>query len=154
MARRAALRASDLDRERVAEHLRLATASGRLEADELEDRLGAALSARTTRQLNDVLSDLPLTPTEGEPMPVWATASLGVAGAVGVMAAAATAAVLFAGIAGASVAWAVIGRLLSGRGKRPANGRSPCRDAPLALASRHAQAIDPPRLRRGSRTDR
>jgi hypothetical protein len=61
MARRATLRASDEDREDVAERLRQATAEGRLLAHELEHRLGVALSARTYGELDELVSDLPRT---------------------------------------------------------------------------------------------
>jgi DUF1707 SHOCT-like domain len=53
------MRASDADREQVAERLRHATAEGRLLADELEQRLGAAFSARTYGELDAIVSDLP-----------------------------------------------------------------------------------------------
>src|SRR5437763_12121664 len=59
MPRRTLLRASDADRERVAERLRQATAEGRLLAEELEDRLGAVFSARTYGELDAVVADLP-----------------------------------------------------------------------------------------------
>src|SRR6478672_3666039 len=59
MAGRAALRASDADRERAADRLRRAAAEGRLLTDELEQRLEAAFSARTYAQLDAVLADLP-----------------------------------------------------------------------------------------------
>jgi DUF1707 SHOCT-like domain len=59
MARRATMRASDADREQVAERLRNATAEGRLLADELEQRLGAAFTARTYGELDALVSDLP-----------------------------------------------------------------------------------------------
>ena len=59
MTRRADWRASDADREQVAERLRHATTEGRLLPDELEDRLGAALSARTYGELDAIVSDLP-----------------------------------------------------------------------------------------------
>jgi hypothetical protein len=59
MARRATLRASDADREHVAERLRNATAEGRLLAHELEERLGAVFSARTYGELDAVVADLP-----------------------------------------------------------------------------------------------
>jgi hypothetical protein len=62
MARRSQLRASDADREYVAERLRTAAAEGRLLAEELEQRLEAALSARTYGELGAVLSDLPRDP--------------------------------------------------------------------------------------------
>jgi hypothetical protein len=59
MARHALLRASDADREQVAERLRHATAEGRLLAHELEERLDAVFSARTYGELDAVVADLP-----------------------------------------------------------------------------------------------
>jgi hypothetical protein len=64
MARRAILRASDADREQIAERLRHATAEGRLHAEELEERLGEAFSARTYGELDGLVADLP-TPAGG-----------------------------------------------------------------------------------------
>lgn len=61
MTRRAMIRASDADREHVAERLREAAAEGRLLADELEERLGAALKARTYGELDRLVVDLPST---------------------------------------------------------------------------------------------
>jgi hypothetical protein len=59
MSKRAVLRASDADREQVAERLRLAAAEGRLSPDEFEERLGAALGARTYGELDAIIADLP-----------------------------------------------------------------------------------------------
>jgi hypothetical protein len=59
MVRRSALRASDADREYVAERLRNAAGEGRLLADELEHRLEATFTARTYGELSAVVSDLP-----------------------------------------------------------------------------------------------
>lgn len=59
MTTRASLKASDADREHIAEQLRLAAAEGRLFADELEERLGAALTARTYGELDALVADLP-----------------------------------------------------------------------------------------------
>ena len=59
MARRATLRASDADREQVAERLRHATAEGRLTADELEERLEAVFAALTYGELDALVADLP-----------------------------------------------------------------------------------------------
>jgi Domain of unknown function (DUF1707) len=59
MARRATLRASDTDREQIAERLRKATAEGRLLAEELEERLEATFGARTYGELDAVVADLP-----------------------------------------------------------------------------------------------
>jgi Flp pilus assembly protein TadB len=53
------LRASDADRDRVAERLRKAAGEGRLLVDELEQRLEAAFRARTYGQLDALLADLP-----------------------------------------------------------------------------------------------
>lgn len=52
-------RASDAEREQVAETLRTHAAAGRLDADELEDRLGRALTARTRAELEPLVADLP-----------------------------------------------------------------------------------------------
>jgi hypothetical protein len=53
------MRASDDDRERVAERLRQAAGEGRLLAHELEERLATALRARTYGELDSVVWDLP-----------------------------------------------------------------------------------------------
>lgn len=59
VARRAALqRVSDAEREKVAERIRAAAADGRLGLDELDDRLGSALAARTRGDLDAVVADL------------------------------------------------------------------------------------------------
>ena len=59
MARRATLRASDNDREVVAERLRAAAADGRIAAEEFEERLASALRARTYGELDGLIADLP-----------------------------------------------------------------------------------------------
>jgi hypothetical protein len=59
MARRSSIRASDADRDRVADRLRQAAIEGRLLAHELEERLGAALRARTYGELDAIVDDLP-----------------------------------------------------------------------------------------------
>ncbi len=61
MTRQPTLRASDADREQVAERLRHAAAEGRLLAEEFEERLGVALSARTYGELDALVADLPST---------------------------------------------------------------------------------------------
>lgn len=55
------MRASDADRERVADRLRHAATEGRLTAEELEERLHHAFSARTYGDLDPLLVDLPRT---------------------------------------------------------------------------------------------
>jgi hypothetical protein len=77
MARTSSLRASDADREAVAERLREAAAEGRLEPDELEDRLHRALRARTYGDLGRLVADLPAPSRRGrrggrrDPRPRW-----------------------------------------------------------------------------------
>src|SRR5205085_3062419 len=68
MTPRAVLRASDADREQIAERLRRAATEGRLHDDELEERLGAAFSARTYGELDTLVADLPST-TVDRPRP-------------------------------------------------------------------------------------
>ncbi|MEU8567964.1 DUF1707 domain-containing protein [Streptomyces pathocidini] len=53
------LRASDADRDRVAEVLRDALAEGRLDMAEFDERLGAAYRARTYAELEPLTRDLP-----------------------------------------------------------------------------------------------
>ncbi len=53
------MRCSDTDREAVAEVLRGAMADGRLDYDELSDRLDKAYAARTYRELEPLVLDLP-----------------------------------------------------------------------------------------------
>ncbi len=52
------MRASDADRDRVMEVLRIAAGVGRLTPDELDERLEAVLSARTLRELAVLTADL------------------------------------------------------------------------------------------------
>jgi Domain of unknown function (DUF1707) len=53
-----ALRASDADRDRVIELLRAAVAGGRLDPVEFDERLDAALAARTINALVPLTADL------------------------------------------------------------------------------------------------
>lgn len=53
------IRVSDADRENVATRLRDHYAEGRLTSDELDERVAAALGARTFGDLRRVMSDLP-----------------------------------------------------------------------------------------------
>ncbi len=56
------LRVSDQDREIAVQMLREHFAAGRLTQDELNERVQAAYSARTQRELDSLLSDLPALP--------------------------------------------------------------------------------------------
>jgi Domain of unknown function (DUF1707) len=57
-------RASDADRDALAEELRAHAVAGRIDTDELEERLQGAYSARTTAQLQQLRRDLPALPPE------------------------------------------------------------------------------------------
>lgn len=60
------MRVSDADRERVAARLRDHFAEGRLTQEELDERISAALGAKTAGELRPLTADLP------EPVPVAA----------------------------------------------------------------------------------
>ncbi|WP_240506193.1 DUF1707 SHOCT-like domain-containing protein [Thermoactinospora rubra] len=60
------LRASDADRERIAQVLQEAHADGRLSLEELEERLGTLYSARTLGELAGLTADL--LPAEQQPL--------------------------------------------------------------------------------------
>lgn len=64
-ADRRSLRASDTDRQRVADLLHRAAGEGRLSLDELSERLDEAYAAKTYGDLEPVLRDLPA-PNPGE----------------------------------------------------------------------------------------
>jgi hypothetical protein len=60
-------RASDAEREVVADRLRAAAADGRLDPDELEERVAAAYAARTRGELVPLTQDLPAAPAAEPP---------------------------------------------------------------------------------------
>ncbi|MFF9570146.1 DUF1707 domain-containing protein [Streptomyces sp. NPDC014685] len=62
------MRASDTEREHVAETLREAVAEGRLEMEEFEQRLEAAYKARTRGELEPLVRDLPAPGTAVAPV--------------------------------------------------------------------------------------
>lgn len=63
-------RAGDLERNAVCDQLAAHFAAGRLRADELDARLGAAVAAPTLLELRHLLSDLPTTaPVPSRPVP-------------------------------------------------------------------------------------
>lgn len=59
---RSVIRASDADREAAATELRRHFATGRLDTDELSERLSAAYAARTHGHLDRLFTDLPARP--------------------------------------------------------------------------------------------
>ncbi|UED84553.1 DUF1707 SHOCT-like domain-containing protein [Streptomyces profundus] len=64
---RSGLRASHTDREAVAERLREAAGDGRLDLDELEERLELAFAAKTYGELAPLTADLPSPFQQGPP---------------------------------------------------------------------------------------
>ncbi len=63
------LRASDADRERVANLVREAAGDGRLSMDELDERLDAVYAAKTYADLEPITHDLPATGADYLPTP-------------------------------------------------------------------------------------
>jgi hypothetical protein len=69
-----AVRASNAERDVVAGKLQDAFAEGRLDDDEFDQRMRAALTARTQAELDVLLTDLPAAAGPGAPRPVPASA--------------------------------------------------------------------------------
>jgi hypothetical protein len=69
---RPALRASDADREAVAERLRVASVDGRIDSEELEQRLSDVYSARWVADLDRLVADVvpPPPPVPQAPAPI------------------------------------------------------------------------------------
>src|SRR6201995_4624107 len=61
------LRVSDADRQSVADQLSQHFADGRLDQAEVDERLSQAMNAKTYRDLDGLLTDLPATATGGGP---------------------------------------------------------------------------------------
>jgi hypothetical protein len=55
------LRASDAERQKIADRLNVAVGEGRLTLEEFSDRVGSAYAARTHRELERLVTDLPAT---------------------------------------------------------------------------------------------
>jgi Flp pilus assembly protein TadB len=112
VAQRAGLRASDADRERVAERLRHAAGEGRLLAHELEERLATALRAQTYGELDAVVSDLPGSRVAKRPRSASLARAHPIAAAIVVVAAAivvlAAVAFVVTGLLAASGVWLVV----------------------------------------------
>ncbi|MFE6914219.1 DUF1707 SHOCT-like domain-containing protein [Streptomyces rubiginosohelvolus] len=71
------MRASDAERERIAELLREAVAEGRLDMDEFDQRLETAYKARTHGELEPLVQDLPAPGSAVAPVGSSAPAPLG-----------------------------------------------------------------------------
>jgi hypothetical protein len=124
MARHSSIRASDADRDAVADRLRRAAVEGRLESDELEERLHAALRARTYGELDGLLGDLPAMPARSERRRPGAARVAGTALVVALCMLAVLAMVsVIVVVAAMTMAWWLIGALVwlslrAGRGSR------------------------------------
>jgi DUF1707 SHOCT-like domain/2TM domain len=72
------MRASELEREQAVEDLRRHAVLGRLDPDELEQRVEAAFAARTREQLAELSADLPAVPVSdfGEHLRVFLAVQL------------------------------------------------------------------------------
>jgi len=71
---RGSMRASDADRERVANIVREAAGDGRLTMEELDERLDAVYTAKTYAELEPITRDLPATGTAHAPVPAQSSA--------------------------------------------------------------------------------
>jgi hypothetical protein len=119
MAYRKTLRASDADREHVAERLRQAAAEGRLLAEELEQRLGETFKSRTYGELDAVVADLPSDrlPRRSERLAIpVARPALAVAIVVAAVAVIAFAILIITGLLAIWGAWALIAWWMFGGG--------------------------------------
>ncbi len=67
VAGRGRLRASHADREQVIDVLKAAYVQGRLDRDELDERVGLTLAARTYAELASVIDDIPWGATRHRP---------------------------------------------------------------------------------------
>jgi len=63
------LRAGDADREAVGQALRRHHADGRIDTEELQDRISRCFSARTHGELDALIADLPREPSAGPRLP-------------------------------------------------------------------------------------
>ncbi len=118
------MRASDHDREQVAERLRKAAAEGRLLAEELEHRLARALRAQTYGELDPLVSDLPggqAAVTRRRPLPPAPVLVLGAAAAVVAVAVLAVTVMVMASLFAAWGLWLVLAWWMFGRGRRSAH---------------------------------
>jgi hypothetical protein len=91
------LRASDAEREHVAEALRRHHVDGRIDTEELNERLDRCYAARTTAELRPLLADLPADererPRAPRPFAAWPAPPLLVVAVVALLAAATAGAV-------------------------------------------------------------
>ena len=148
MRRHDSLRASDADRDAVIDRLREAAGEGRLEPDELEQRIDGALRARTYGDLAGLVTDLPgdgrvLLPRPGRrTRPVAQFAVIGAGLLVAVTVAVALVALVVVLVLAAAAWWiALVLFWLVCRGARRRLVPGPARRYPLR--ARHAHRTRP-----------
>src|ERR1700754_3249287 len=126
MARTSTLRASDADREAVTARLQTAAVEGRLEPEELEERLHLALRARTYGDLRRLVAALPAQPAAWNRRRPRGFAPLAFAIAMRVAVVLVVAVIAVAVIVATAMwwlAWLVLWMVLSGRRYRAARPR-------------------------------
>jgi Domain of unknown function (DUF1707) len=141
------LRASDADREAIVNRLHKAATEGRIAPDELEQRVTAALKARTYAELDATVADLPRQPTGGARREVGRRSSAGLALSVVkqhpllLLLVLPVMAVTAAMILAATVMWAVLMVVVMMIGGRPGPPRGPW------MYTRYRRAYGPPQRR-------
>ena len=113
------LRASDADREATAERLRQACLEGRLDGDELDQRLGEAYAARWTSELERLTADVTPAPAAPPAPAPYGYAPAARREANGLAVASLTAGILWLGWLG-SIAAVLFGHLALAQIKRSA----------------------------------
>jgi hypothetical protein len=141
MSRYESLRASDADRDAVTDRLRQAAGEGRLEPEELEQRVDRALRARTYGELAPLVADLPRRPNTPWRPPGSGTSALARSALLGagliaaVIVALAVVAVVVVLVLAAAAWWlacVVVWFFCCGSRRRPASGSHWRRAAPRA----------------------
>jgi hypothetical protein len=142
------MRASDADRDGVVDRLREAAGEGRLEPDELEQRVDGALRARTYGDLAELLADLPADGRMPSPRARWRTdplarsALFGAGLLVAVIVAFAVVVVVAMLVLAAAAAWVALvlfWLVCCGSRRRLVRGRAGGR----CVSARHAHRVRP-----------
>ncbi|HEX4009395.1 MAG TPA: DUF1707 domain-containing protein [Solirubrobacteraceae bacterium] len=145
MTKVGSLRASDADREQIVSQLHKAATEGRIASDELEQRVSAALKARTYAELDATVTDLPRQlnqrprrkPTRRS-AGGWALSAVR-ANPLILLFAIPVVAVTFAMVIAATVVWAVLMVVVMVLGGRPRPPRGPW------MYTRQRRPYGPPR---------
>jgi DUF1707 SHOCT-like domain len=144
MTKVGSLRASDADREEIVTRLHKAATEGRIAPEELEQRVSAALTARTYSELDATVADLPRQPARRPQRDVRRRSTAGWALSVVkeyplvLLVALPVLAVTAAMVIAATVMWAVLMVVVMVLGGRPRGPRSPW------MYTRYRRAYGPP----------